>query len=75
MTSGQATVGLFIKTNLIYWVGIPAISQTADGPDLDLDGRRMGFIEKNSVICALVIGDTETIVNSVLTRFFGILRT
>ena len=71
MTAGPDWVALFINTNLIYGLEMLAIVQTAADPDLDLDGRCVTFyIDNTNAISALIKGDSDTVIISVLSRLF-----
>ena len=71
MTAGQEWCGLFIETNLIYGLEMPAIAQTAADHNLDLDGQCATFyIDSNDAISALIKEDSEAVIISALSRLF-----
>ena len=70
MTADQGRFTLFDKTNLIYGLEMMAIVQTSADPDLDLEGQCVTFYIDNNAISALIRGDSDTVIISVLTRIF-----
>ena len=69
--SGPSLGGLIHKNEFDLRLEMLSIVQTAADPDVDLDGRCITFyIDSNNAICALISGDTDTVIISVLVRIF-----